>query len=653
VALFTVTVACFSPSWRNGFVSIDDPAYILNNEPALDGVRTEGVLWAFTATRVGNWHPLTWIVHMLDVELLGVNPGLHHASSSLIHAFAAAIFLSAIAAATGRPTVAAFAAALFALHPLRVESVVWIAEKKDVLSGLFYVAAIWCHVRFAQHGRWRDRIFVVVAMTLACASKPTAVTLPFVLLLLDVAPLGRVADGARPGRALARLALEKTPLFAVAVATSVATIGVQEKAMAIGLPLQTRICNALVAVVRYLEVSVFPRDLCIFYPYELDALRFRALVALLTILVIAGFAFRARAHAPVVSIGLLWFGGGLVPMLGVIQVGAQAMADRYTYLPSMGLSLAIAVATASLVERAPRQRAAIVMICLCSLIVLTLCTVRQISWWRDSATLYARALRVAPSDFARVGLAQALLGGDAPDLARAYSLLFEDATPACTAQRSCRATRAAILRRTGRLADAIEAHVDALTLDPSSVEDLAGLAATLAAAGDEENALHVSGRAVLTSDDASLWILRGRLLDREGRIGEWFMEHARAYRARGAAPGRSTALAIKMSTTWNPALYKPDDAAAHANWAVAQTHRLDARALAGLASARLAQGRFADANVAIASALAAVRLRGSQVPEELAVMSAAAAAGRPPCGAFEAKVANRDQDERSACAREQ
>lgn len=397
-ALVAAVFASFSPVLRNGFVDYDDTIYVTRNAAVRDGLSFAGARWAFSTTHAGNWHPATWLSHMLDAQLFGLVPRGHHATSLFLHAANTVLLFALLRTMTRALWRSALVAALFALHPTRVESVAWVAERKDVLSTFFWFASTCAYVAYTRAPRGaaaRGRFALAAALLgLGLLSKPMLVTLPITLLVLDYWPLRRV-NGERPLRALA---LEKAPLFALAAVSAVVTFVVQRGAHAVG-TLETyappaRVANALVATATYLRQAVWPAELAVFYPYSRESLG-AAPVATAAILVatISVVAYRARASHPAFAAGWCWFVVTLLPVIGLVQVGEQARADRYTYVPYVGLFVAAVWEVARVAQSGTRARAAAVA-ATCAVAAFGVATAAQARHWRTSETLFTHALRV-------------------------------------------------------------------------------------------------------------------------------------------------------------------------------------------------------------------------------------------------------------------
>jgi len=463
--LAAVTVGLFLPAVDHGFIVFDDDAYVTENPQVLGGLTREGLAWAFTSVaRAGNWHPLTWLSHMLDVQLFGLDPRGHHLVNVLFHAAAAVLLfllLRSLTGAGGRSLLAAF---LFAAHPLRVESVAWVAERKDVLAAFFWLAATGLYLRFARRPGDGRLLPVVAAFALGLMAKPMVVTLPFTLLLLDWWPLQRV-----PVKGWPRLAWEKAPLFALAALSSVITYRAQASAGAMSLARvsdwTSRAANALVSYPRYLGSIAWPTRLSVYYPFPeggIPAWQVAAAGALL--LVLSAAALRWRLRRPYLLTGWLWFLGTLVPVAGFVQVGWQAMADRYLYVPAIGVFLAAAWAGGDLASRYVSRRflaAAGTLL----LVGAGLLSFRQAGYWQDSATLFRHALTVTSGNWmAHFNLGHALLAQGDADGAIAQ---FQEELRLNPRDAEAYNNIGIALERKGDLVGAAASYRSALALDPS------------------------------------------------------------------------------------------------------------------------------------------------------------------------------------------
>jgi tetratricopeptide (TPR) repeat protein len=399
-ALAGVAIAAFYPALSSGFVNLDDSIYVTQTPPVTRGLSGEGILWAFTTFAAGNWHPLTWLSLQLDASLWGPGPWGFHLTNVLLHAANAALLFLALRSLTGGFWRSAAAALLFAVHPLRAESVAWVSERKDVLSALFGLLALLAYAGYARAPSAGRYLLVAGALALSLSAKPMLVTLPCLLLVLDWWPLARARTAGNWGK----LAAEKLPLMALAAASAALTYQAQADQGAVGsiraLPPAVRLENATVGYVAYLAKTVWPFGLAVYYPHpaRIDSMGGGlppgevAGAALLLVTLTAG-AVAVRRRAPYLLAGWLWYLGTLVPVIGLVQVGSQAYADRYTYLPQVGLLLAVCWGVGDLARSRPRVALATAAVVAALLFTLTQAQVRV---WHDSATLWEHALSVTP-----------------------------------------------------------------------------------------------------------------------------------------------------------------------------------------------------------------------------------------------------------------
>lgn len=397
ILLALITMAVFCPATRYGFVHYDDEDYVTDNKEVQQGLNLRSIKWAFTTDHASNWHPVTWLSHIIDCQLYGLQPAGHHLTSVLIHTANAVILLLLLCRLTGALWPSAFVAAMFALHPLRVESVAWVAERKDVLSTFFWMLTVAAYVRYVESvkaERSNCKMFYTLSLVffaLGLMAKPMLVTLPFVLLLLDYWPLGRLGFGAEFRW---RLVLEKAPFAALAAGESMATFLIQRRLGAVqtlgSYPLLSRLANVPVAYVRYIGKNFWPANLAVHYPHRpLGALEVvGAIFALTAVSIVVVQRLRPQ---PYLAVGWCWFLGMLVPTIGIVQVGNQAMADRYSYLPSVGLWIMAAWAVRDFIdsEKFPLRLAKLAAgMAILACVVLTS---MQLPYWRNTHTLFAHA----------------------------------------------------------------------------------------------------------------------------------------------------------------------------------------------------------------------------------------------------------------------
>ena len=397
-----MTWIIYAQTLRYDFVNYDDPRYVYQNTRISSGINLANIAWAFSHIHSENWHPLTTITHMLDCQLHGLNAGWHHFTNVLLHSLAVLLLFVALGRMTGALWQSAFVAAVFAVHPLHVESVAWIAERKDVLSAFFFMLTLLAYSHYTRAPSIGRYLIVAFVLALGLMSKPMLVTLPLVLLLLDYWPLGRFQSmGSNHGRQALQLVLEKVPLIALSAVSSIVTFLAQRGAIGWTeqLPVSARIGNALVAYVIYIRQMFWPTGLAVFYPHPENRLPVWEIgFALVLLLAITIAAFVFRKQAPYFVTGWLWYLGMLVPVIGLVQVGWQGHADRYTYIPQIGLYIVTAWAVADFTRSWKFQRFALSTAALGVLGVLTWSSRQQTSYWRDSETLFTHALAVTTNN---------------------------------------------------------------------------------------------------------------------------------------------------------------------------------------------------------------------------------------------------------------
>ncbi len=400
IILFLVVLTVFWPCTNNNFTDYDDPEYVTENTHVKQGLSAQSVAWAFESGEQANWHPLTWISHMLDCQFYGLKPSGHHATSVLLHSINAVLLFLVLNLMLGARWKCLAAAALFALHPLRVESVAWVAERKDVLSTAFWLLTIWAYVRFSRALKAGAgyRLFYGLALlffTFGLMSKPMVVTLPFVLLLLDYWPLQRIES-----RTWRNLLLEKIPYLALAAISCVITYKVQQSGGAVhgNIPFPMRLETTVISYFRYLGKIIWPGGLCIYYPYPTSwpVAEVYASVSALVGISLAVVVWRKKL--PWLGVGWFWYVGTLVPVIGLVQAGTQSMADRYTYIPSIGIMVML-VWGASEIGR--RWRLPGNILAVMSVILPVACislTRQQIGYWQNSKAAFAHALEVTTNN---------------------------------------------------------------------------------------------------------------------------------------------------------------------------------------------------------------------------------------------------------------
>ena len=554
VGLTIVTFGIYAQVIGHRFITFDDPTYIHDNPMVNRGVTLAGLAWAFTTFYAGNWHPLTWIAHMIDSQLFGMIAGGHLLVNALIHVANTLLVFWFLLRTTHARWSSALVAALFALHPLHVESVAWAAERKDTLSTFFGLLSLIAYVRYAEAPSIRRYAWVAIMLALGLLAKPMLVTWPFVMLLLDYWPLRRFQQSevkGQPARLPARedfrsslggggwsvvrsLVVEKIPLFALVAAAAVITFLAQSHLGGVRTfteaPVALRLSNALVSYAKYLLLAFWPNDLAVYYPYTgTDIPAWQIIDAALLLIGVTAFCLSQRKIRPYLIVGWLWFLGTLVPVIGLVQVGGQTMADRYFYIPSIGLFIALVFGLADIAERrrvAPWLSAAIANVVL---LVLAALTNAQIHRWNDSFTLFKHALTVAPpSVVAEDCLGLAMHKNGQLDEAVAH---FEKALQIKPDDYTALLTIGVTRFYQGRVPEAMEYAQAAIRCqaDGSKAHNLLGMA--LAKQNRNEAALDEVRRAsALAPKDAEIRNNLGLALARLGRIPEAIDEFHEAVR---------------------------------------------------------------------------------------------------------------------------
>ena len=502
LCLAVATAVVYSPVRHFQFINYDDNQYVTENSHVRNGLTAHNLAWTFVSNHAGNWHPLTWISHMLDCQLFGLNPGAHHLVNVLFHIANALLLFIVLNRMTEAPWRSAFVAALFALHPLHVESVAWVAERKDVLSAFFWMLTLWAYVKYveqlnAQHPSPLTRRpshqacygLTLSFFALGLMAKPMLVTLPFVLLLLDYWPLQRTqwtqSDASKKSAVpLSRLLKEKLPFFVLAVVLSGVTFWAQRSGGAVSslqhLSVSERVANAVVSYGRYLGKMFWPTGLAVFYPRQQWS--WAAIAGATAILAaVSGWTIRRARREPHFLVGWLWYLGTLVPVIGLVQVGLQSMADRYAYLPSIGLFIMVAWAVPrGRVQRHGSQDVAAAT----ATVVLVACAAvswSQIQYWKNNETLFRHALNVTANNF----VAHNNLGNDLADRGKIADAIIEykAALQLRPDHAELRNNLGVALARQGKLEEALAEYAEALRIDPDCVEAHNSLGLALAAQG--------------------------------------------------------------------------------------------------------------------------------------------------------------------------
>ena len=572
VLLVLVTIALYWPATGHDFVNLDDNQYVLNNPHVTSGLTWQNAWWALGSGYAANWHPVTWLSHMLDCQMFGLKPSGHHLTNVLLHALNAMLVFVLLQQMTGARWRSLWVAALFAFHPLRVESVAWVAERKDVLSACFGLLALVFYARYVRKtesrrqkaesdGRFLPTVLCPLSsghywlsllfLALGLMSKPMLVTWPFVMLLLDYWPLGRNAEfgvrnaGARirnaeagaagtvPGRASPwmKLVWEKIPFFALAAAASIVTFVVQGGAMAEAksFPLGMRSGNALISYCRYLGRLFWPTDLAVFYPYPEHWPLEEVLLGGGLIVGVSGLLFVLRRRAPFLLMGWLWFCGTLVPVIGLVQVGAQAMADRYSYIPSLGV-LILAVWGAYELSRRWHYAAMALPVAGCAAIALCLALTRQqLGHWKNTETLFQHALAVTENNW----LAHNTIGSILEKKGQFNEAIthYQEAIRLKPDYAEARYNLGVALVSNGQIDEAMGQFQEAIRLDPECAEAHNNLGVALVNKGQIDEAIRQHREALRVKPDyAEAHYNLGIALIRKGQIDEAISQYHEAIR---------------------------------------------------------------------------------------------------------------------------
>ncbi len=562
LSLIFLALAVYWPVGGHSFITLDDDAYVTKNPDVLRGLTPDTVRWAFATFHEANWHPITWLSHLADVELFGANAGWHHRVNLLFHLANTVMLFLVLGRMTGALWRSGFVAALFAVHPLHVESVAWVAERKDLLCALFWLLSVEAYRRYAARGGRGRYIAVTAFFLLGQMSKPMIVTLPFVFLLLDYWPLRRMkgapleegspapATGSVPFR---ELLIEKIPWFLMSLASAVVTYLAQQRGGAVSslaeIPLGIRSANAVVSYLGYIGKFLWPARLAVFYPHPVELSAglpwgtVAAAVAAATAVSLAGW--RWRRSRPYIIVGWLYYLGTLVPVIGWVQVGMQAMADRYMYLPMVGLSVILAWGAHDLARNIPFRRPALGIAAGLLVLALSIAASWQVSRWKDSETLFRHALSVAPENpTALFGLGDALLAKGSFDEAIRR---FEEGLRFRPDELDKRAVLGRALGEKLRYAEAAAQFREILKRQPDDHLALTNLGVTLDRMGRSDEALECLRAAVARKPDfVDAYTNLGGVLLRMGRREEAMAQLRNALRLNPADPGGNRLMRAAM-----------------------------------------------------------------------------------------------------------
>jgi tetratricopeptide (TPR) repeat protein len=550
LALALATLAVYRPVRNYDFINYDDPEYVTQNQYVQAGITRESVVWAFTTPHTATWNPVTQLSHMLDCELFGLNAGWHHLTSLLFHIANTLLLFAVLKRITGNIWLSAFVAAAFALHPLRVESVAWLAERKDVLSAFFWMLTMWAYVRYIEHPEVGRYLPIVVFFVLGLMAKPMLVTLPFILLLLDYWPLGRfqfehrnktkdLPDSLSAEKIYKKsspwpLLKEKIPLFILALVWSVITFIVHQSHGALKLtrilPLKFRVANAFVSYMKYIGKMVWPSRLAVLYPHTYDRISmWQVVVSGLLLFAISFWVIRSARSRRFLPMGWLWYLVTLVPVIGLVQTGSHAMADRFTYLPSIGIFIMTAWGASELLSKWTNRKVILGGLAMMILLASSICTRLQLRYWRNSITLFEHTLAVTSNNSVihdNLGLTLQSQGK--------FDEAIEHHRRALQIDPYCAGTHFNLgqaLNSLGKFEEAITHFTEALRINPNFSEVHSELAYALASRGRLDEAIpHFIEALRFEPDNAEVHVNFGLALARQGKLDEAVMHFTEALR---------------------------------------------------------------------------------------------------------------------------
>lgn len=590
--LILLVLIAFEPVRHNDFIDYDDPDYITQNPHIQSGFSLSSIRWAFTAGHSSNWHPLTWLSHLLDVQLFGLNPLGHHLHNVVLHAISVILLFGMLRYMLSASWISFFIAAAFGLHPLRVESVAWASERKDVLSVLLFMLTLVSYLYYTHRGgRWRY-LLVLFCYSLGLMAKPMLVTLPILLLLLDGWPLQRLQK-----TSAGRLIAEKIPLLALSFVSSIVTFLVQHAAgsVVMRIPFPTRLSNAIVSYTGYLTKLLCPIDLAVIYPYPKESIPLGSVMLSLAVLIFwTVFALYHRRKRPYLLTGWLWYLITLIPVIGLIQVGSQAMADRYTYLPSIGILLMITCAATELTSPRKHQKWILGFLGGLAIAGMILGTRIQVKYWNNSITLYERTLSVTANNYvAENNIAQGLMELNRfdeaePHILRAFQILPDSP--------NANANMALLCLVRNQPEKALEYVQKALQNQPSEANVLYNCGLVLEKLGQPDQALSAYEQAIQYKPEYAAALNRiGAIKEKQGLLTEAgdFYRKSIQYNPRQAEGYKNLAWLLAV----NPAFkdHNPAEAVQLAQKACQLTFFREPQSLRILAAAYAGAGRFAEA----------------------------------------------------------
>jgi Flp pilus assembly protein TadD len=534
LALAFAAAAVFWQVYAYDFVNFDDPTYVYENPHIQSGITLKSIKWAFTTDRTGYWHPLTWLSFMIDYQLFKFWPGGYHLVNVLFHIIDTLLLFYVLMRMTGAVWPSAFVAAAFALHPLHVESVAWISERKDVLGVFFWLLTMWAYIHYIKRPKAANYLLIVVFLALGLMAKPMLVTLPFALLLLDYWPLERFSpkDG-KTGlkRSPFYLLIEKVPLFAIVLASCIATFIAQKVTGAMpatqenGFPF--RLANAFISYAKYIEKMIWPAKLAFFYPHPgMNVSVLYAVISAILLLVVTIFILRFAGKHKYLFTGWFWYLGTLIPVIGIVQVGVQAYADRYSYITLTGLFIIISWGAWELFAKFRYKKIVLAHLALLAIAAMSICTWFQIRYWRNSLTLYRHALDVTADNYIAHGyMTQPLL-----DQGRIEEAIWHNSQALRIKPDYLDALNGmgVALHAAGRVDEAIVYYKKAIEIDPHTPEANANLGVALASKGKFTEAARHYEIAMETMDTPSVHRNYAQALFNLGRFEQAITEYRKA-----------------------------------------------------------------------------------------------------------------------------
>ena len=589
VGLIALTWLVFGQTLSHQFINYDDQTYVYENPIVRQGLSLRGIVWAFTHTVSHNWHPITIISHMIDCQLFGLKPGGHHFTNVTLHAATTVLLFLFLAEATGALWPSAFVAAVFAIHPLRAESVAWVAERKDVLSGLFFMLTLAAYLRYVRRSSPARYLIVALFFTAGLMCKSMLVSIPFVLLLLDYWPLRR-------GESWHRLVVEKIPLFAIAAIGSLITFLSQRGAIRpsdeFSLPM--RISNAAVTIVHYLWEMVWPVRLAPFYPYPKDGIAGWELIMSIFLLAAITCLALARRHRGYLFTGWLWYVVMLLPVLGIVQVGLQAHADRYTYLPQIGLYVLITWFLVDLTASWPRRREILGLAAIMAIALLSWRAWHQVSFWRDSESLWTHTIAVTGENgLAETSLSDALIKSGRIEEAIPHG---QEAIRIQPGSPDAHNNLGIALSRQGRLSEAVAHLQTTAALNPDRPKVHFNLATILLQDRQVDQAIdHFRKELEVQPHYAEAHNNLGIALSQKGEVKEAVAQWQQTLQSEPNNLDAQCNLAWVLATYPDASIRNGKQAAEYAQRAAELSHGKNPRILRLLAAAHAESGRFSEA----------------------------------------------------------